>query len=220
MKRTILSLCDHTGTWSRPYERAGYDVVRVDIQDGRDVRTYRHDGDVHGILMAPPCTHFSGSGAQYWKAKDEDGRTQSAVDLVHACLDHVERHRPSFWCLENPVGRLKRWIGEPRLRFNPCDYGGLSLPDPGLTEILTDMGVHQDIIDCVVSGHYSKKTCLWGDFNASLIQDPVAPLYRTVSNGDRYSPVNMLTGGKSEKTKFIRSITPSGFAQAFFLANL
>jgi site-specific DNA-cytosine methylase len=32
--------------------------------------------DVHGILCAPPCTHFSVSGAQYWKQKDNNGKTE------------------------------------------------------------------------------------------------------------------------------------------------
>jgi hypothetical protein len=62
--RRILSLCDLTGNWSRPYEEAGYDVVRIDIQLGQDVRLLRFDPmPIHGILAAPPCTHFSRAGA-------------------------------------------------------------------------------------------------------------------------------------------------------------
>jgi hypothetical protein len=36
----ILSLCDRTGNWSRPYEEDGYDVIRVDLEDGQDVRLF------------------------------------------------------------------------------------------------------------------------------------------------------------------------------------
>lgn len=53
-RRTILSLCDYSGTWSEPYARAGYDVIRVDIKKGRDVRLLKYPGKVYGLLAAPP----------------------------------------------------------------------------------------------------------------------------------------------------------------------
>jgi hypothetical protein len=34
----ILSLCDYTGEWSKPYRDNGYDVVQVDLAHGQDVR--------------------------------------------------------------------------------------------------------------------------------------------------------------------------------------
>lgn len=37
--------------------------------------------------------------------------------------------------------------------------------------------------------------------------------------GKNYSPVAGKTGGKSQRTKNIRSATPRGFAKAVFLAN-
>lgn len=40
--RTILSLCDYSGVWSEPYAVAGYDVVRIDLQDGQDVRLLKY----------------------------------------------------------------------------------------------------------------------------------------------------------------------------------
>ena len=36
--RTILSLCDLTGEWPRPYREAGYEVIALDLQRGEDVR--------------------------------------------------------------------------------------------------------------------------------------------------------------------------------------
>lgn len=57
--RRILSLCDYTGNWSQPYTDAGYDVVRVDLQHGGDVRLLEKDQKpVHGILAAPPLHMF------------------------------------------------------------------------------------------------------------------------------------------------------------------
>lgn len=38
--KTILSLCDNSGVWSKPYKDAGYNVIQVDIQHGRDARLF------------------------------------------------------------------------------------------------------------------------------------------------------------------------------------
>ena len=181
----VLSLCDFTGEWSRPYLEAGYAVRRVDLKHGDDVRLLEYQGPVRGVLAAPPCTAFAGSGAQYWSAKDAGGATLEALALVDACLRIVAVHRPLWWALENPVGRLRRWLGPPALSFNPCDYG-----DP-----------------------YTKRTLLWGHFNAPA-RSPVEP-ERVCSQGSWL----MRLGGKSERTKELRSATPAGFARAFFEAN-
>lgn len=133
MKR-ILSLCDFSGAWSQPYLEAGYDVIRVDLQrDGKDIRLLERIDGVHGILAAPPCTCFAASGAR-WKRSEED--MLQALSVVDACIRIVWACKPVWWALENPVGKLTRYLGKPRFRFNPCDFG-----DP-----------------------YTKKTCLWGNF--------------------------------------------------------
>lgn len=133
----ILSLCDYTGNWSRPYEEKGYDVIRVDLQAGTDVRLMEHIAiPVRGILAAPPCTAFAGSGARWWAGKGEQA-VLDGLAIVDACLRAVAIYRPAWWALENPVGRLRRWLGPPRYSFHPCEHG-----DP-----------------------YTKKTLLWGEFN-------------------------------------------------------
>lgn len=145
--KIILDLCGGTGAWSKPYKDAGYDVRLITLPD-IDVRQYIPPKDVYGILAAPPCTHFSGSGAQYWKEKDRDGRTLEALSITDACLRIILMKNPVFWALENPVGRLRKFLGaDPDLIFNPCDYG-----DP-----------------------YTKKTLLWGKFNM-FEKNPVEPI--------------------------------------------
>ena len=189
-EKIILDLCGGTGAWSLPYLVNEYDVRLVTLPE-HNVLIYEPPIPVYGILAAPPCDHFSGSGAQYWKQKDADGRTVEGLAIVDACLRIIVATRPKFWCLENPVGRLYRWIGKPRMYFQPWEYG-----DP-----------------------YSKKTCLWGNFNAPA-KDPVDPVFIVDSvRGRKYSPVHWSTGGKSKRTKELRSITPLGFAWAFFEAN-
>jgi site-specific DNA-cytosine methylase len=133
----ILSLCDFTGAWSKPYRDAGYDVVQLDIKHGHDVRLFEAlPYPVRGVLAAPPCTHLAVSGARWWADKGEQALLD-AMAVVDACLRIVAVHRPQWWALENPVGRLTRYLGPPRMTFDPADYG-----DP-----------------------YTKKTLLWGDFS-------------------------------------------------------
>ena len=162
----ILDLCGGTGSWSRPYAEAGYDVRIVDpLADGRDVRLMERASErIHGILAAPPCTHLSGSGARWWKAKG-DAALIEALSVVDACLRIVWAHRPRWWALENPVGRLSRFLGKPMMTFDPCDYG-----DP-----------------------YTKRTCLWGVFNLpKMAPVPIAhakgrsPIFTAPPSPDRW----------------------------------
>lgn len=181
----ILDLCGGTGSWSRPYKEAGYDVKVITLP-GNDVRLLKKPNfEVYGILAAPPCDHFSVSGAQYWPEKDHDGRTLEAISVMDACMRIIIVCNPVFWALENPVGRMRQFLGDPKLIFDPCDYG-----DP-----------------------YTKKTLLWGKFNIPA-KNPVEPV-RVCSQGSWIQKL----GGKSEKTKSLRSMTPPSFAKAFFEAN-
>ena len=153
---TLLSLFDYSGNWSEPYALAGWNVILWDEKHTPDYfamhgdiseacTDYLYDhvfdnfGTVDGILAAPPCTHFSSSGAQYWKIKDEDGRTQKHIDYVYQVIRIIDVCKPYFYAIENPVGRLLKLIpeiGKPWY-FQPYWYG-----DP-----------------------WSKKTGLWGKFN-------------------------------------------------------
>ena len=176
--KIILDLCGATGAWSKPYKDAGYDV-RVVTAPEQDVRLYLPPKNVYGVLAAPPCTHLSGSGARWWKGKGE-GALLEALAVNDACMRIVLITKPVFWCLENPVGRLSRYIGKPKMYFQPYEYG-----DP-----------------------YTKKTCLWGEFN--------------IPEKNEVEPTE---GGKiwrmppSKDRAMLRSITPQGFANAFFEAN-
>ena len=179
--RIILDLCGGTGSWSKPYADAGYDVWIVDpaIND-QDVRLVEFaKAEIHGILCAPPCTVFANSGARWPRTEQE---MIGGLSVMDACLRFVVIYKPVFWALENPVGKMKRFLGPPKMYFQPCDFG-----DP-----------------------YTKKTLLWGNFNHP-ITSPVKPV--------EGSKMHLNYGGKSERTKRARSLTPPGFARAFFEAN-
>jgi len=132
--RIILDLCGGTGSWSKPYVDAGYDVRLVTLPE-RDVRLYQPPENVHGVLAAPPCDHFARAGARWWKAKGH-AALLDGLSVVDACLRIIHRAAPSWWALENPVGRLKDYLGDPAYKFDPWYFG-----DP-----------------------WTKRTWLWGAF--------------------------------------------------------
>ncbi|MCB0374549.1 MAG: DNA cytosine methyltransferase [Sinomicrobium sp.] len=188
---TVLSLFDYSGTWSRPFRQVAH-VVQVDIKHGINIMSwdYRQHKNVVGILAAPPCTDFAVSGAQYWPEKDKDGRTAQSIALVRKVLEIVEYHQPRFWALENPAGRIEKCVPELRGK-RMLSFHPCDFGDP-----------------------YTKRTILWGYFNPFLVRRPVTP-ERVCSQGSWLQKL----GGKSEKTKELRSVTPTGFAQAFFEAQ-
>ena len=92
-ERLVLSLCDHSGEWSKPYLDAGYRVERVDIKtDGRDVRLVeRPERPVWGVLAAPPCTVFANSGARWARTPRRDARGP----VSRRCLPANRRRLPA-----------------------------------------------------------------------------------------------------------------------------
>jgi N12 class adenine-specific DNA methylase len=191
--KTVLSLFDLSGQWSQPWRDAGYNVITIDIQSGHDVNDFSVEyftenwdiENVYAILAATPCTDFASSGARHFATKDADGRTEASKELVFQTLRTIEYFRPSIWALENPVGRIERLTGLPpaRMTFDPNHFGDT----------------------------YTKKTMLWGKFEAEMPLAPVDPI--------EGSKMHAKYGGKSQATKNARSVTPEGFAYAFFMAN-
>lgn len=191
--KVILDLCGGTGAWSKPYRDNGYKVINVTLPE-YDVRIYKSTSKIYGILAAPPCTEFAGSGARWWKDKGEE-RLLEGLSVVDACLRIIFIHNPVFWCLENPVGRLVWYLGKPKMYFNPCDYG-----DP-----------------------YTKKTCLWGNFNIPTKNYVEPEFIEFISKKGQYKRMSKQHWNAfrlpKDKRAEARSITPSGFARAFYEAN-
>ncbi len=118
--KIILDLCGGSGSWSRPYVQAGYDVRLVTLP-AQDVRTYEPPSQVHGILAAPPCTEFS-------IAKGSRPRDFTAgLEIVDACLRIIRQcalaRTLEWWCLENPRGFLRQFLGKPALSAHYWWYG-------------------------------------------------------------------------------------------------
>ena len=188
--KIILDLCGGTGAWSRPYLDHGYDVRNITLPD-YDVRTYNPPDNVYGILAAPPCTMFSLARTRAKIPRD----FRKGMELVISCLNIIWKYqygnKLKFWCLENPMGYLRKFLGNPVFTFNPCDFGD----------------------------NYTKKTDLWGYFNIPQKNPtPLLPFekYLCSQNKRKLPSISDFTGSK-QATR--RAITPPGFAKAFFEAN-
>lgn len=196
---TYIGLCEKTGIMARPWARAGFHAVCVDINAEPGVRDgvefVRSDimdwvppvGVVPSFLAAfPPCTHLAVSGARWFRSKGFAALAEAAT--LFARCQWFGEWAGCPYLIENPVGRMSS-VHRPDHIFNPCDFGGY-LDPPG--------------------DGYTKKTCLWtgGGF--------VMPVPR---------PVEAVEGSRmarlppSADRADLRSVTPGGFAEAVFLAN-
>jgi len=240
MNYTLLSLFDYSGQWSKPFADNGWNVIQWDIKLNEFMNINALEtaeicldlfNDVTGIISAPPCTHFTNSGAQYWAIKDEDGRTYEAMEMVNQVKRIANLFRPTdpeydqpfFWALENPVGRLPKLIpdlGSP-LYFHPYEFAWYTKPKMHELHKLARLreknghGITEEDVELILrTNAYTKKTGLWGEFNRNLKRDPITPV--------KASPQGTFTqryGGANDRTKELRSNTPTGFAQAFYEAN-
>lgn len=166
MNKLIVSIYDESEVWSGYYKRAGYPLICWDKFFEGDIlsgftqlqQAIENTGlPVYGFIFQPPCTDFAGSGARWWPEKDKhtagftpfENTTELSEALAAICLHLVDLFNPTFWVLENPVGRIERRVPELKpyraMTFNPCDYG-----DP-----------------------YTKRTVLYGKFNTNLLRKPV-----------------------------------------------
>lgn len=213
--RIILSLCDLTGTWSKPYLDRGYTVLRVDIQRNvdQDLRLLEYGGkkgsslgswapgEIHGIIAQPPCTDFTNAGARWWKAKGTE-KLLFSLSLVDACLRAVAIYQPKWWVMENPAGRLKRYLGRSKHSFHPWHYAGYREKE-GDTVPKTD--------------RYTKLTCLWGNFTMPERKALPIIIGSTEMPAKGSSWIHRL--GPSDERANLRSMSPEGFSTAFCLAN-
>lgn len=120
--RIILDLCGGTGAWSKPYKDAGYDVRLLTLPE-YDVCEVATEvlPSAYGILAAPPCTEFSKAKGSH--PRDFDG----AMNMVRACMEIIWtarlRGQLKWWCLENPVGFLRQFLGKPPLTVKYWWFG-------------------------------------------------------------------------------------------------
>jgi len=233
-KGIVLSLYDFTGEALKPWADAGYTCHAFDIQhslsdpevqtfDGGGSITYNyadlHDhnwlnaiqsefGDkpvVFGMAF-PVCTDMAVSGAAHFKRKAQANPFFQADAVGHAtAVARMFNGMAIPYFIENPVSVLATMWRKPDYRFHPYEYGGY-IPD--------DQAEHPRWPEHIAARDaYPKKTCLWtgGGFTMPWA-DPVAP-------EQGHSRQHLKLGGKSQRTKDIRSATPRGFATAVYEFN-
>lgn len=200
--KIILDLCGGTGSWSKPYREAGYDVRLITLPE-YDVRTYEPPANVYGILAAPPCTEFSVLNCV---AAPRERNEEEGMVIVNACLTIIDKCNPAFYAIENPIGYLKSYIGKPDFIFQPWEFG-----DPWTKRT------------CIWGkfNHPAKRFSRWEDV-------PKLPLYtRPNRNKPNFAylhksairDIPQLAGYDPKTDADFRAITPPGFARAFFEAN-
>lgn len=231
---TVISLYDFTGEAVRPWAEVGYDCICLDIQhdsasanverfSGGGLITYRH-ADLHNsatldALLAefsesqvvfgmafPVCTDLAVSGARHFSAKAERDPffQRRAAGHARACADFFERLGVPYF-VENPVSVLATLWRQPDHRFDPFEYGGY---------IPTSESEHPRWPEYIAPRDaYPKRTCLWTGGGFTM------PDQRPVEICAGYSAQYKMLGGKSQRTKDIRSATPRGFARAILEAN-
>ena len=233
----VLSLYDYTGEALKPWAEAGYDCYAFDIQhkdtkfdvdvanggfiryEGLDL----YDGDnIRGLLsrfysrnvvfgMAfPVCTDLAVSGAAWFKKKAEANPwfQDEAVNHAMTCARFYEDLGVPY-LIENPVSVLATKWRKPDYSFHPYEYGGYIEDDAAEHPRWPEYIAPRDA--------YKKKTCLWTGNNFRMPTKVSVDPERYHGNG--YSTAMMKLGGKSKRTKDIRSATPRGFAKAVQLFN-
>lgn len=233
MKGIMISLCDLTGVMAQPWIDAGYDAILVDPQHPagvtvrgrltkvghiidhpeawRVIREAIQSGRVVFIAGFPVCTQLAVSGTSRWAEKREKDQhfKARAMELVHECRV-IGQLSGAPWFFENPVSAISSIYRRPDHTFHPYDYGGY-LPENDSHPLYPEYFPSRDA--------YGKKTCLWtGNGFVMPVKRPV-PLADGQADGQGQSKAHNKLGGKSDKTKNIRSATPRGFAQAVFEAN-
>ena len=227
MKKAVF-LYDYTGIMAQPWLDAGYECWLFDGQhkeginrEGNLVKvgmwfdaynTTEHVKQIvemvrfaEIVIGFPECTDLAVSGAAHFAKKLalNPACQAEAVELARL-VKYVGDALNCPWAAENPVSVMSTVWRKPDYSFNPYDYGGY-LPEDDKHPIYPKYIKPRDA--------YPKKTCLWTG-NGFVMPDK-----KTVEVEPGYSDQHKKLGGKSKKTKNIRSATPRGFAKAVFVAN-
>ena len=236
-KGIVISLYDFTGEALKPWAEAGYTCHAFDIQHdeagwvdrfdgGGSIRFQKSDLHNYGNIVAlkeafedkpvvfgmafPVCTDMAVSGAAHFKRKAEANPSfqDEAVSYAVWCARLFNSlHVPFF--VENPVSVLATKWRKPDHSFHPYEYGGY---------IHDDQAEHPRWPEYIApKDAYKKKTCLWTG-NGFVMPTKVS-VDPERYHGNGYSTAMMKLGGKSQRTKDIRSATPRGFAKAVYEFN-
>jgi len=192
--RPILSLCSGTGGWEKPYREVGeawYKVVSFTLPEN-DVRLL----DIRNFKR-----DFGFDLSEVW-----------GILAAPPCT-HLARSGARWWKEKGPEALLESMsIVDACMRIIALAQPKWWALENPVGRLWTYLGKPQHTFDPWEYGDpWTKRTCLWGNFS-TLIKTPVKP-----EQGDRTSSIGPTKGRVDRSAR--RSITPPGFANAFFKAN-
>lgn len=221
----VLSLFDESGNMGRPWAEQGDAVYCVDILNkprfesvGKGFIAFLNkdltDEANQDLLLElrpdiifgfPPCTDLAVSGSMHFDNKRaENPAFQDEATALARVVETMGNKAGVPWFAENPISVLSTLWRKPDYYFHPYEYGRY-LPEDDVHPRWPDYIAPRDA--------YRKKTCLWTG-NGFIM-----PPKRSVGDPGEDSTQHRKLGGKSAKTKQIRSETPRGFGLAVMEAN-
>lgn len=187
--KVVLSLFDASGQWSAPWREAGYDVYQFDIQHGDDI----NDFSVEFLTEKLGIDHADVilAAPPCTDFSSSGAHAWPAKDADGRTAASVELVRQVLRTVE--FFKPSSWVLE-----NPVGRikEKAGLPKPTLTFQPNNFG-----------DQYTKRTLLWGSFGTDLPTANVEP--------EQGSKIAKLSGSD----KYGRSLTPEGFAYAYFMGN-
>lgn len=225
LKTHVICLFEESGLSADDWARNGFEVFCYDLahkearregnkhflpwnayDHAQNCQIYeRHLGRVAIVLAFPPCTDLAVSGSKHFQAKQRANPNyrREAMALVYVARDLSEALQAPY-AIENPVSVISSEWRKPDHVFHPWEYGGY-LPFNDIHPIYPEYIAPRDA--------YPKKTCYWTGCGF------VMPPKLSVDVAPGYSTQFKKLGGKSEKTKRIRSASPRGIARAIYFQN-
>lgn len=223
----VVSLYDESGNMLRPWAEAGYQCYCFDIlNDGRteivgtrggmiyymqgdmlDIATVAYVIRLKPVFIAsfPPCTDVAVCGALHFaKKRAIDPLFQTKAVQLFRIPEMIANVVGCSWFSENPASMISTLWRKPDHKFHPWQYGGY-LPVDDVHPRWPDYLPPRDA--------YPKYTWIWSG-NSFIM-----PTKQEVTDVHDDYPGWKKLGGKSAKTKQIRSETPRGFARAVYEAN-
>lgn len=216
MKRfCVVSMFDTTGYAVEPFTKRGaltciIDTLNVGERSKNKRASIVLDWDISQsvymiadlgpdlIFGFPPCTDLSVAGAAHFydKALRDPDFQKKAMKLALTVRD-VGELTGSPWFAENPNSRLSTLWRKPDITFHPHEYGGY----------LPEDDVHPDWPEYIPSRDaYRKMTNYWTGNDFRMAKKRPVPVVHV--EGTNFQ--TQFLGGKSLKTKMIRSASPRG----------
>lgn len=198
-----MSLYDYTGNWALPFSEGGWNVILWDIKHATNFfDTY---GDINDASAEYMYEHIF----------DNFG-TIDGIIAAQPCTDFAISG--ARWFKEKDdsgqTDQSIKLVYQTLKIIDLCmpDFWCLENPISRIHKLVPELGCPIMYFDpCDFGEPYTKRTALYGRFNTNLKKTPVS-----ATEG---SKMHKMYGGKSARTKELRSVTPPGFARAFYEAN-